>query len=54
MKRLGGGGGIIYVPPDLKDLVNELTEKLNKEGGIRRLPISNQASHCLMTLLMGK
>lgn len=54
VKRLGGGGGIIYVPPDLKDLVNELTEKLNKEGGIRRLPISNQASHCLMTLLMGK
>ncbi len=31
VKRLGDGG-IIYVPPDLRDLVSELTEKLNKEG----------------------
>ncbi|MCG2869242.1 MAG: reverse gyrase [Vulcanisaeta sp.] len=27
-----GGGGIIYVPPDLKGIIDELNEKLNKSG----------------------
>ncbi|WP_054842375.1 hypothetical protein [Vulcanisaeta distributa] len=31
VKRLGGGG-IIYVPPDLKDIVDELLEALNNNG----------------------
>ncbi len=31
VKRLGSGG-IIYVPPDLRDIVDELLEALNKNG----------------------
>jgi reverse gyrase len=31
VKKLGGGG-IVYVPPDLKDLVNELNDKLTEIG----------------------
>lgn len=32
VKRLGGGGGIIYVPPDLKDIIDKLSEMLNNNG----------------------
>ncbi|ADY00854.1 reverse gyrase [Vulcanisaeta moutnovskia 768-28] len=31
VKRLGGGG-IIYVPPDLREIIDELSEKLNNNG----------------------
>ncbi|MFB6469929.1 MAG: reverse gyrase [Vulcanisaeta sp. AZ3] len=52
VKRLSGGG-IVYVPSDLKDLINELDKKLN-ESGIKSAPYLRPSKSVLNDFIDGK
>ncbi|MGC9152236.1 MAG: reverse gyrase [Vulcanisaeta sp.] len=51
-KKLGGGG-IIYVPPDLRDLIDELSKRLNDEG-IKAMPYLKPSKSVLNDFVEGK
>ncbi len=51
-KKLGSGG-IIYVPPDLRNLIDELSKRLNDEG-IKAMPYLKPSKSVLNDFVEGK